>query len=82
MNSRILLPALGGGTIIVSILEPLLSSPSTIIYPLGGLEVIIQIHLLSSYFFLIYIYLGSPSTCGLQPNYGPTYSRGTHYRFV
>ena len=40
-NPRVLSPALGEETIIVAILEPLPSSPSTIIKPLVSLEVII-----------------------------------------
>jgi len=40
-NPRALSPAPGGETIIVAVLEPLPSSPSTIIKPLVSLEVII-----------------------------------------
>ena len=48
INSRAPSPAPGGETIVVAAPEPPPSSPSTIVEPLAGLEVIVQTLLLSS----------------------------------
>ena len=85
-NSRVQSVAPGGKTPRVTFrvdrLERETSSSSTIINPRAEFGIIIQTHLLSYSFFLIYIYLGSRFTSELQSNYESTCLGGAYYRFV